>query len=53
MRQATHLKDLTLSLALPGVTINSSPTDYRMIRQYQLQRFDGKHRKMFGALLAD
>ncbi len=53
MRQATHLKDLTLSLALPGVTINSSPTDYRMIRQYQLQRFDGKHWKMFGALLAD
>jgi ABC-type branched-subunit amino acid transport system substrate-binding protein len=53
MRQATHLKDLTLPLALPGVKINTTPTDYRMIRQYQLQRFDGEHWKKFGALLTD
>ena len=53
MRQATHLKDLTLPLALPGVKINTSPTDYRMIRQYQMQRFDGEHWKMFGELLTD
>lgn len=53
MRQATHLKDLTLPLALPGVKINTSPTDYRIIRQYQMQRFDGEHWKMFGELLTD
>jgi branched-chain amino acid transport system substrate-binding protein len=53
MRQSTSIKDLVLPLALPGVKINTSPTDYRMIRQYQLQRFDGEHWKLFGDLLAD
>ena len=53
MRQATNIKDLAPPLALPGVKINTSPTDYRMIRQYQLQRFDGEHWRLFGDLLAD
>jgi branched-chain amino acid transport system substrate-binding protein len=53
MRQATNIKDLAPPLALPGVKINTSPTDYRMIRQYQLQRFDGEHWRLFGDLLED
>jgi branched-chain amino acid transport system substrate-binding protein len=53
MRQATSIKDLVLPLSLPRVKINTSPTDYRMIRQYQLQRFDGEHWKLFGDLLSD
>jgi branched-chain amino acid transport system substrate-binding protein len=53
MRQATSIKDLVLPLALPGLKINTSRTDYRMVRQYQLQRFDGEHWKRFGDLLAD
>jgi hypothetical protein len=40
MRQATSIKDLVLPLALPGLKINTSRTDYRMVRQYQLQRFE-------------
>ncbi len=53
LRQATSIKDFGLPLSLPGVKINTSPTDYRMIRQYQLQRFDGEHWKLFGDLLSD
>jgi ABC-type branched-subunit amino acid transport system substrate-binding protein len=53
LRQATHIKDLTLPLALPGVKGNTSPTDYRLVRQYHLQRFDGEHWKLFGDLLTD
>ena len=53
MRQATNIKDLVLPLSLPGVKINTSPTDYRMIRQLQLQKFDGEHWKLFGDLLSD
>jgi ABC-type branched-subunit amino acid transport system substrate-binding protein len=53
MRQATSVKDLVLPLSLPGVKTNSSPTDYRMIRQLQLERFDGEHWKLFGDLLSD
>jgi len=53
MREATSIKDFVLPLSLPGVKINTSPTDYRMIRQYHLQRFDGEHWKLFGDLLSD
>src|SRR5579872_7198118 len=27
---------------LPGITINTSPTDYEPLKQMQLRRFDGK-----------
>jgi hypothetical protein len=51
MRQATNLKDVELPLLLPGVKINTSPTDYRPIEQMQLRRFDGQNWIMFGDLL--
>jgi len=41
MAQATQLKQLELPMLLPGIRINTSPTDYRTIKQLQLQRFDG------------
>jgi ABC-type branched-subunit amino acid transport system substrate-binding protein len=53
MRRATSIKDLALPLSLPGVKVNTSPSDYRMVRQYQLQRFDGEHWKLFGDVLDD
>ena len=51
MRQATSLKDIELPLLLPGVKINTSPTDYLPIEQMQLQRFDGQSWVGFGDLL--
>lgn len=42
MRQAANLKDLELPMLLPGIKINSSPTDYTPIKQVQMRRFDGK-----------
>lgn len=51
MRQAANIKDLSLPGLLPGVKINTSPTDYNPIEQGQLMRFDGKHWIMFGDLL--
>jgi branched-chain amino acid transport system substrate-binding protein len=42
MAQAAQLKDLELPMLLPGIKISTSPTDYRTIKQLQLQRFDGK-----------
>jgi len=42
MKQAANLKDFHLPLLLPGSTINTSPTDYRVIQYMKLQRFNGK-----------
>jgi branched-chain amino acid transport system substrate-binding protein len=29
-------------MLLPGITVNTSPTDYDPIKQMRLQRFDGR-----------
>jgi branched-chain amino acid transport system substrate-binding protein len=42
MRQAANLKDFHLPLLLPGSTINTSASDYRVIQYMKLQRFNGK-----------
>ena len=51
MRQAANLKNLTLPLLLPGIKINTSPTDFYPVDQIQLARFDGKRWVLFGEVL--
>ena len=51
MKQATSLKGVVLDLALPGITINSSPTDYRLNQQLQMMRFDGERWVLFGPII--
>jgi branched-chain amino acid transport system substrate-binding protein len=41
MRQATSIRELELSLLLPGIKVNTSPTKYRPVKQTQLLKFDG------------
>ncbi|HXY99909.1 MAG TPA: ABC transporter substrate-binding protein [Stellaceae bacterium] len=53
MRQAANLHALALPMLLPGITINTSPTDYRPIKQLRLVRFDGKTWEPFGEVIAD
>jgi branched-chain amino acid transport system substrate-binding protein len=53
MRQATNLRDLELPMLLPGVKVNTSPTDYYPVQQLQLVRFDGKRWVRFGDLVYD
>jgi branched-chain amino acid transport system substrate-binding protein len=48
MRQATNLKDFEVGLLLPGIKINTSPTDYYPIEQMQMSRFNGEHGELFG-----
>ena len=41
MKQATSLKNVTLPGLIPGITVNTSPDDYRLIKSLRPQRFDG------------
>ena len=41
MKQAANLKGFRPELLLPGITINTSPDDYRVIKDVRLQRFSG------------
>ena len=51
MRQAANLKDLQIDILLPGVKINTSPSDYAPIESMQLMRFDGQQWVRFGEVL--
>jgi branched-chain amino acid transport system substrate-binding protein len=50
MRQAESLKNVELPLLLPGIKVNSSPTDHAPIQQEQLAKFDGERWALFGEL---
>jgi branched-chain amino acid transport system substrate-binding protein len=53
MKQATNLHDLELPTLLPGIRVNTSPTNYHPIRQMQLGKFDGTHWIPLGDLVTD
>jgi branched-chain amino acid transport system substrate-binding protein len=53
MRQATSLRALELPMLLPGIRVDTSPTDYYPIQQLQLMRWDGKRWVRFGDVLKD
>jgi branched-chain amino acid transport system substrate-binding protein len=51
MKQAANLKDLALGMLLPGVVINTSPTDFAPLEQQQLARFNGQRWERFGPVM--
>ncbi|MBL0727708.1 ABC transporter substrate-binding protein [Piscinibacter sp. HJYY11] len=51
MKQAANLKNFRLPLLLPGMTINTSPTDYNLMEQGQLAKFNGTQWELFGELI--
>jgi branched-chain amino acid transport system substrate-binding protein len=52
MKQAASLKGLVLPLALPGIEINTSATDFYPIEQMQMQKFTGERWELFGPIIS-
>jgi branched-chain amino acid transport system substrate-binding protein len=52
MKQATNLQNLEVPVLLPGIMINTSPTNYRPMRQLQLMRWTGKTWDLFGNVMS-
>lgn len=53
MYQATHMHDVAFPMLLPGIKINTSPTNYRGFNQLQLEKFDGKRWVLFGGVIGE
>lgn len=51
MHQAENLHNFQIGGLLPGIKINTSPTNHRPIAQMQLMRWTGKTWERFGSLL--
>ena len=52
MKQAANLKDFRTEVLLPGISINTSPSDFAPISQLQLQRFKGERWELFGDVVS-
>jgi ABC-type branched-subunit amino acid transport system substrate-binding protein len=52
MKQAASLKNFRTEVLLPGVQINTSPTDFAPISQLQLEKFKGDKWELFGDVIS-
>lgn len=48
MKQAANLRNVELGMLLPGIRLNTSPTDFAPVKQWQLMRFEGANWQLFG-----
>ena len=51
MKQALNLHDLDLPVSLPGIKVNTSPTNYRPMRAMQLIKWNGSTWEHFGSVI--
>jgi branched-chain amino acid transport system substrate-binding protein len=52
MKQAANFQKFKLPLLLPGITINTSPTDFYPLQSVQLARFKGETWDLFGDVMS-
>jgi branched-chain amino acid transport system substrate-binding protein len=52
MKQAASIHDLKLPMALPGIVVSTSATDFAPFKQMQLQKFEGETWKLFGDVIS-
>ncbi|HEX2885259.1 ABC transporter substrate-binding protein [Vineibacter terrae] len=51
-KQAAGFKKLTVPLLLPGITVNTSPTDFYPIQSVRLAKFKGEIWELFGDVMS-
>ncbi len=51
MREANNLHDVEVPTMLPGIRVNTSPTNHRPLQQMQLQRWEGNGWTRFGNII--
>ncbi len=51
MKQAANIKNLELPLLLPGMKVNTTPTDFFPLGQLQLEKFDGTKWEHVGSVM--
>jgi branched-chain amino acid transport system substrate-binding protein len=52
MKHAANLKNLQLGMLLPGIAINTGPTDFAPIKQMQMEKFSAEKWERFGPVFS-
>lgn len=53
LKQTRNIKGLALPMSLPGIVVNTGPTNNKMYTQLNLQRWNGKAWDLVGGLIND
>jgi branched-chain amino acid transport system substrate-binding protein len=53
MREAANLKGVELPMVLPGIKVNTSPTDFYPLQSMRLSRFEGQIFKLTGDVISN
>jgi branched-chain amino acid transport system substrate-binding protein len=51
MAQAAQLHALALPMLLPGITLNTTPTDFQPLKQLRMAKFNGQTWEIFGDVM--
>ena len=51
MKQVANLHEFSVPMLLPGITANTSATDFAPLKQVQMAKFDGQRWTLFGELI--
>jgi branched-chain amino acid transport system substrate-binding protein len=52
MKQAASIKEVRMPMLLPGMYVDTSPTDFYPLEQMQMTKFDGTQSVRFGPLIS-
>ena len=49
--RVSHMEEVSAPMLIPGITLNTTPTDYNAIKQMRLKRFDGARWVPLGGII--
>ena len=52
MRQAANLKSFEMDMLMPGIKVNTGPSDYFPLEELQMRRFSGERWESFGPIIS-
>ena len=51
--RVSHMAEVSVPMLIPGITLNTTPTDYHAIKQMRLKRFDGERWDPLGGIISE
>ena len=51
--RVSHMEEVAVPMLIPGITLNTTPTDYHAIKQMRLKRFDGARWVPLGGIISE
>ena len=53
LERVSHMEEVPVPMLIPGITLNTTPTDHHAIKQMRLKRFDGARWVPLGGIITE